>query len=205
MSVISGSAERTIAYCGGLSRRLEYVAGASRAGCSRSSVGISERSTGRRGRLRRRMRTRRAHNCPARASGLQGAANYCRRCHLPAETSSSGWPFNRSTTPQPQAPATGWLQPDMTGVAHLGWQAAAPADRCRLKGAQRHRPCSSGEAEASLALPGTAAPTARVGPSPWPAAPSPAGLAAYAGQQPGTPIRWRSQSVHLARAVPQVR
>jgi hypothetical protein len=53
--------------------------------------------------------------------------------------------------------------------------------------------------------PDTAASTARVSPSPWPAAPSRARLTAYAGQQPGTPIRWRPQSVHRARTIPQVR
>src|ERR1035438_5328398 len=38
MSVISGSAELTIAYCGGLRRRLERVADAGPVGCSRRSA-----------------------------------------------------------------------------------------------------------------------------------------------------------------------
>jgi hypothetical protein len=43
-----------------------------------------------------------------------------------------------------------------------------------------------------LALP---SPPARVGPSPWPAASSRAGLTAYAGQQPGAPISGRTNRV----------
>ncbi len=57
MSVISGSAELTIAYCGGLRRRLECVSDAGPAGCSRRQHGINERNTGRWGRAERRVRT----------------------------------------------------------------------------------------------------------------------------------------------------
>ena len=73
MSVISGSVELTIVYCGGLRHRLERVAVAGLVGCSRSSAPINERNSGWRRRAGRRARTRRAHSCPARASGLQTA------------------------------------------------------------------------------------------------------------------------------------
>jgi AcrR family transcriptional regulator len=73
MSVIMGTAEHTTAYCGGLRRRPERVADTVRWLLLSVQRGINELSTDQSGRPRRRVGTRRRHNRPARAGGLQTA------------------------------------------------------------------------------------------------------------------------------------
>lgn len=69
MSVIGGSAERTIACCGGLRRRLECAADAGPVGSSCRSARYKRTRRRTAGKPRTARRTRRTHSRPARGSG----------------------------------------------------------------------------------------------------------------------------------------
>ena len=81
MSVISGLVELMIVYCGSLRRRLEFVADADSVGCSRRSARHKRTQHWSVGKGRTASENRRAHSCPAGASGLQ--------------TAHSGWHYRR--------------------------------------------------------------------------------------------------------------